>query len=277
MTVFSNEGSRPENDPRVGDEPRVAEIWTRLAEVTDPELDEPVTDLGFVERVAVNDDGSVEVDFRLPTYWCAANFAFLMVDDIRIAVEGADWVRSIKPRLQDHMYADEVNRGVSDAMSFKEAFGELAADETLDAVRQKFRVKAFQRRQESVLRALRRQGFDVAALVDMELGTLEQLSIEDEEGAKQKPRYLRILREFGLSSTSGDAAFVTPEGDRLTAAAFQQYMQELRGVRINMEFNGAMCRGLLSTRYKEAKLDGEEPTLVDFIAGNVPPRASSTA
>ena len=70
---------------------RVAEIWKRLSEVTDPELDEPVTELGFVERVDVDGD-TVEVDFRLPTYWCAANFAFLMVDDIRIAVEGAPWV-----------------------------------------------------------------------------------------------------------------------------------------------------------------------------------------
>ncbi len=258
-------------------EQHVADVWARLGEVTDPELDEPVTELGFVERVAVDDDGSVEVDFRLPTYWCAANFAFLMVDDIRIAVEGADWVRNVRPRLQDHMYADEVNRGVGDALSFKEAFGGMTGEETLDAVRQKFRIKAFQRRQESVLRALRRQGFDVASLVDMDLGALERLSIEDEEGAKQKPRYLRILREFGLSSNAQDAAFVTPGGDRLTAAAFEKHMQELRGVRINMEFNGSLCRGLLSTRYKEAKLDGEEPTLVDFIAGNVPPRTGPAA
>ena len=255
---------------------RVAEIWKRLGEVTDPELDEPVTELGFVERVAVDDDGSVEVDFRLPTYWCAANFAFLMVDDIRIAVEGADWVRSVRPRLQDHMYADEVNRGVGDALSFKEAFGGLTGEETLDAVRRKFRIKAFQRRQESVLRALRMQGFDDTSLVDMDLGTLEQLSIDDEEGARQKPRYLRILREFGLASEAPDLAFLAPDGDRITAAALQKHMEELRGVRINMEFNGSLCRGLLSTRYKEAKLDGEEPTLVDFIAGNVPPRAGST-
>lgn len=259
------------------DDPRVAEIWARLSEVTDPELDEPVTELGFVERVAVDEAGGVEVDFRLPTYWCAANFAFLMVDDIRIAVEGAPWVQSVRPRLQDHMYADEVNRGVGDAQSFKQAFGDLAADETLDAVRQKFRIKAFQRRQESVLRALRRQGFDDAALVEMELGMLERLSIEDEEAAGQKPRYLRILREFGLVTKPGDPAFVTPEGTPIAVAGFEKYMQALRGVRINMEFNGALCRGLLSTRYKEAKLDNGEPTLIDFIAGEVPPRAGPAA
>lgn len=258
---------------------RVAEIWKRLDEVTDPELDEPVTELGFVERVTV-DGGRVEVDFRLPTYWCAANFAFLMVDDIRIAVEGATWCQSVRPRLLDHMYEDEVNRAAGEGRPFKEVFDDLGADDTLDEIRQKFRMKAFQRRQEFVLRGLRKLGFDDASIVDMDLGTLEGLSIEDEDGARQKPRYLRILREFGHVSTPQDPAFVTPEGNRLTTAAFERYLQELRGVRINMEFNGAICRGLLSTRYKEAKLEqGQEPTLVDFIHGRVPPRggASTTA
>lgn len=259
-------------------EQHLAEVWSRLSEVTDPELDEPVTELGFVERVVVNGD-TVEVDFRLPTYWCAANFAFLMVDDIRIAVEGAPWCRSVRPRLLDHMYEDEVNRAAGGGKPFKDVFDDLGADDSLDEVRQKFRLKAFQRRQEIVLRALRRQGFDDASLVEMGLGALEGVSIEDEEGARQKPRYLRILREFGLVNEPGDPAFVTPDGDRLTATAFEKHMQELRGVRINMEFNGAICRGLLSTRYKEAKLDGAEPELIDFIQGNVPPRggASSTA
>ena len=256
---------------------RVAEIWKRLSEVTDPELDEPVTELGFVERVDVDGD-TVEVDFRLPTYWCAANFAFLMVDDIRIAVEGADWVSRVKPRLLDHMYEDEVNRAAGGGRSFKDVFDDLGADDTLDEVRKKFRLKAFQRRQEMVLRGLRRLGFDDRSIVEMDLGTLEALTIEDEDGARQKPRYVRILREFGHASKPQDLAFVTPDGDRLTAAAFEKYLQELRGVRINMEFNGAICRGLLSTRYKEAKLEeGQEPTLVDFIHDRVPPRAGSTS
>ncbi len=257
-------------------DPRVAEIWQRLGEVTDPELDEPVTELGFVERVAVDGD-MVEVDFRLPTYWCAANFAFLMVDDIRIAVEGASWCRSVRPRLLDHMYEDEVNRAAGGGRSFKDVFDDLGADEALDDVRKKFRLKAFQRRQEMVLRGLRRLGFDDRAIVEMDVATLEGLTIEDEDGARQKPRYLRILREFGLANSSNDPAVVTALGDRIPEDAFEEYLGELRGVRINMEFNGAICRGLLSTRYKEAKLDGDEPTLVDFIHGNVPPRTPARA
>ena len=37
-----------------------------------------------------------------------------------------------------------------------------------------------------------------------------------------------------------------------------------------MEFNGALCRGLKDTRYKEMTVIDGEPTLVDFIIGRVP-------
>jgi metal-sulfur cluster biosynthetic enzyme len=260
---------------RIGDA-RLEECWARLSKVTDPELDEPVTELGFVEWVEVRGD-EVEVDFRLPTYWCAANFAFLMVDDIRLALEALPWVERVRPRLQDHMYAEEVNRGVAEGLSFDDAFGDLAADEGLDTVRRKFRVKAFQRRQEAVLQGLRREGHDAAALTVMTLGTLQGLSIRDPEGAKQRPRYLESLLAFSFGRDAGDPAFVTVEGARLRPDRFDAYVQELAAVRINMEFNGAICRGLLATRYKEVDLKDGEPTLVDFMLNRVPPRARASA
>ena len=46
-----------------------------LGEVRDPELDEPITALGFVASAEVSDDGEAEVHLRLPTYFCAPNFA----------------------------------------------------------------------------------------------------------------------------------------------------------------------------------------------------------
>ncbi len=66
---------------------------------------------------------SVRVDFRLPTYWCAANFAFLMADDMRIAVAALPWVRKVTVGLGEHMYADEINRGVAAGLSFQATFG----------------------------------------------------------------------------------------------------------------------------------------------------------
>ena len=82
---------------------RTAEVWARLESVIDPELDESVTELGFVTGVEVDVGGDVKVDFRLPTYWCAANFAFLMADDMRIAVAALPWVEKVTVGLGEHM------------------------------------------------------------------------------------------------------------------------------------------------------------------------------
>ena len=43
----------------------------------------------------------------------------------------------------------------------------------------------------------------------------------------------------------------------------------------DMEFNGALCRGLKTTRYKELDVIDGEPTLVDFMLDRVPQRACS--
>jgi metal-sulfur cluster biosynthetic enzyme len=49
-------------------------VLSALRDVYDPELDESLVDLQFVDDVRVQ-DGQVEVVLRLPTFWCAPNFA----------------------------------------------------------------------------------------------------------------------------------------------------------------------------------------------------------
>ena len=63
-----------------------ARVLEALGTVYDPELDEPITTLGFVGSCVVTDDGDVSVRLRLPTPQCAPNFAFLMAADARAAV-----------------------------------------------------------------------------------------------------------------------------------------------------------------------------------------------
>ena len=66
---------------------RTAAALRALETVRDPELDEPITSLGFVASCAVSAAGDAQIRLRLPTYFCAPNFAFLMVDDARVAVQ----------------------------------------------------------------------------------------------------------------------------------------------------------------------------------------------
>ena len=227
---------------------REAEVLACLATVTDPELDEPVTDLGFVEGVTVGADGTVSIDFRLPTFWCAANFAYMMAEGMRDAVAALPWVTRVVPRLQEHMCADEVNRGVAEGLAFGDAFGEAGDDDSLVDLRTTFRRKAFQGRQEVLLRALLAQGFDKAALVAMTVAELEGTAVTDPEDADLLRRYLEMRARVGGPAGPDDRAFVTAEGAPLNEAGFDEHLRTLSSVRIAMEFNGALCRGLLATR-----------------------------
>ncbi len=254
---------------------RLRDVWAQLDRVNDPELDEPLTDLGFVEAVSVGEDGDVLVCFRLPTYWCSPNFAFLMAEGIRREVGALPWVARVSVRLEDHMCAEEMNAAVNDGRSFAEALALRPEFADLSEVREKFEAKAFQRRQEAVLLALRAAGYAPEQAAAMTLGQLDLLAFDAAEAAWQLPRYRAILTERGLAAAPGDHAFPDLEGRPLTAAGYPERMGALRAVRINMEFGGALCRGLKQSRYKEVvQVDGE-PTLVDFLLERVPQRQSA--
>jgi metal-sulfur cluster biosynthetic enzyme len=239
---------------------RTKQVWARLATVIDPELDEPVTELGFVTSVEVAADGRVSVAFRLPTYWCAANFAYLMAADMRAAVASLSWVTGIGVSLDEHMYADEINRGMAENLSFQRAFGDAANDE-LDAVRQTFLVKAFQRRQEALLSHLLAEGHEAAALLRLTIGELGLLSGEA-ESARLIARYMERRHVCGPTVDEAEKmtqlAFVDSCGAPIDPDTLGAYLRGLRRVGVNAEFNSALCRGLLAARYGESAVPVEE-------------------
>jgi metal-sulfur cluster biosynthetic enzyme len=213
------------------------EVWARLDRVTDPELDEPVTSLGFVTSVAVQGD-HVHVGFRLPTYWCAANFAFLMADDIRREVLALPWVHGVTVELGEHMYAETINAGLRESRSFRETFG-VDASEDLAELRRTFARKSFQRRQEQLLQGLLGVGYAIE-------------------------RYLQRRGEAG-EFDAASPAFVDEAGRPLSAAALGGHLRRLRSVTVNMEFNGALCRGLLAARFGEEQPEDQGAELRHFV------------
>jgi hypothetical protein len=179
-------------------------------------------------------------------------------------------VKDVGVTLNDHCFADRVNEGVNGGREFRSVFAEFCDGEDLIAVRAKFLEKAFMRRQESVLLGLKTKGISAADIVNMTLQNFDAIGFSGAEETKQKPRYRALLMSRKLAENPGDLAFVTWDGDRLTEDGLQDYLARLRGVRINMEFNGALCRGLQSTRYKEVEIGEDGPTLIDFIQNRVP-------
>ena len=225
---------------------RRAEVWACLQGVTDPELDESVTELNFVTKADVDLHNWVHIEFRLPTYWCAPNFSFLMADDMRRAVGALNWVEGVSVVLGEHMYADQINAGLAKGLSFQETFG-AEADGGLDDLRKTFLVKAFQRRQAALLNHLAGVGHPPETVVSLTLAELVSLP-GDDEGRNLVKRYLE--RRPVVEPIRPDAlAFIDVEGARLNAGNLSAYVSGLRRVGVNAEFNSALCRGLLSVRF----------------------------
>lgn len=257
---------------------RQGELWRRLQAVTDPELDESVVAMGFVERAEIMADGSVEVEFRLPTYWCSPNFAFLMLDDIRLCLEGLPWQPHYRIRLLDHVLDAEINAGLAAGKRFGDIVDRLAPDADIVGLRALFSMKAFKRRQEAVVLGLRAIGLGEDAILSLTDSALAALATDQADLAEPAQRYRTAWQQRFPQDDGSSLAFRTWEGAAITTAVFPAYMAELRSVRINMEFNGALCRGLKQSRYQEALFGADGPTLVDFIRGTgVTARRSETS
>jgi metal-sulfur cluster biosynthetic enzyme len=228
---------------------RLKQVWTALGAVTDPELDEPVTKLEFVSSVAVDANNHVSIEFRLPTYWCAPNFAFMMASDMRDAVAEIGWVRDVSVSLLEHFSAELINRGVALRKEFRDAFpGET--DDDLHLIRQKFLGKAFERRQELLMRHVLGKGQRAKWIAEASMEELMELPL-DSEGTRLRTLYVFAWRRLCRARGEQDFAFVALNGDPLDPAQLSSYLRKVAGVRRNAEFNGLICRSLLAARTAE--------------------------
>ena len=245
-------------------EARHQEIWRALSAVCDPELDEAVTELGFIQEVSICTDGDVRVKFRLPTFWCSANFAYLMASDMRDAIARLAWTRKVSMQLMDHFVSAEVNSGSSSGKSFQDIF-QSEAEGDLEGIRSIFRRKSFQKRQEALLRYLLGGGETIPDLSRMCLAELNQLNL-DNEGGVFRTRYIQARSALGFCPHSSVSAFHDVQGRALDPGELANYLQQLRRVRLNTEFNAEICRGLLAVR-SGAKQDGALVQIKGAIAG----------
>ena len=220
--------------------PTEAAVLDALSGVRDPELDEPVTDLGFVSELGI-EDGAVSVRLRLPTYFCAPNFAYLMVADARAAVLSVPGVREARVVLDDHHASHEINGGVNEERGFEGTFlGETEGDD-LDELRNIFRRKSFVARQEHLCRELLAAGYSAENLARMRL--------EEVPASEAKEKYLSRREELGLDMSAQAPLIVDPDGNQIHEEAVVEHLRFARITRLSIEANAGLCRGLLATRY----------------------------
>jgi len=205
-------------------------VLEQLGTVYDPELDEPITTLGFVGSCVVTDAGDVSVRLRLPTPQCAPNFAFLMAADARAAVDRVPGLGQVEIELEDHYTGEEINSAVAGGRGFSDAFpGETRGE--LDALRALFQRKAL----------VARQGRLLASVEDPATARLGDLSGPD------AVRVRELRAELGYDASDDAPAFITGDGAPVTDFARFRRMASLTA--LSLETNGGMCRDLLRVRY----------------------------
>jgi metal-sulfur cluster biosynthetic enzyme len=235
--------------PPGGALPGAARILAALDAVRDPELDEPITSLGFVTACTVSPAGDAQVRLRLPTYFCAPNFAFLMVADAYDVVAAEPGVRSAEVVLEDHFASDAINGGVAARAGFARSFDGEAVGE-LHQLRADFLRKAVMAGTDQVCRPLLAAGADPAGLRELTLGELPP------SGPLQRLRERRA--ELGLPAGDGAPLIIEPQtGAPVSADALPLHLRRARTTRISIESNASICRGMLRHRYDSAGL-GEE-------------------
>lgn len=227
-----------------------AALLAALDTVRDPELDESVTSLGFVSSCTVTEDGVAAVRLRLPTYFCAPNFAFLMVADAYDVVSGVDGVRRTEVVLEDHFASDVINDGVAARSGFAKSFKGFAVGE-LDELRADFVRKAVLAGTDRVCRPLLAAGTTTDELAEMTLG--------DAPPTADRERLRSRRAELGLPCDDDSALLIdATTGEAVGVQALPLHLRRARLTQVGVEANTGVCRGQLKARYATAGLGEKE-------------------
>jgi metal-sulfur cluster biosynthetic enzyme len=220
-----------------------ARVLEALSQVHDPELDEPITSLGFVTSCEVSPGGDVEILLRLPTPQCAPNFAYLMAADARNVVRRLPDVGRIDVRLEDHYTGEEINAAVARGDGFTGAFPGETDDDQLDALRELFQRKALVARQAGLCEALLADG-----------ATPEQVTarrVADLPDVADARRCLELRGQLGIDCDPDSPAFVAPNGEPVATGELTRWLRMARLVRTSLDVNGGICRSLLQIRHQQ--------------------------
>jgi metal-sulfur cluster biosynthetic enzyme len=221
----------------------VSSALAALTTVRDPELDTPITALGFVASCKVSCEGRATVRLRLPTYFCAPNFAYLMVADAYDAVTAVPGVTSAEVILEDHFASDQINQGVAAQAGFVASFdGEAVAE--LGDLRAQFLRKAVMAGTDQVCRPLVAAGVTPRELRALTLGAVPRTPELD--------RLRQRRAELNLPAGDDSPLLIDPQtGARIDEAAVPLHLRKARVTRAGIEANTSICSGMFKVRYPQ--------------------------
>jgi metal-sulfur cluster biosynthetic enzyme len=174
-----------------------------LATVVDPELDKPITDLGFVRSLRIDDD-TVTVHLRLPTSFCSPNFAYLMASDAQDALRWVESLGRVVVLLDDHHDSDKINAGLAADAGYVGTFGS-EADDSLEDLRTMFQRKAH-------TAAMERCARELLESTAVTVADLHRLVLADLLDGPHKDALVRRRAAIGLGARPDDLVLVGDDG-----------------------------------------------------------------
>jgi metal-sulfur cluster biosynthetic enzyme len=214
-----------------------------LATVRDPELDTPITAMGFVASCLVSGEGRAVVRLRLPTFYCAPNFSYLMAADAYDALIAVPGITAAEVILEDHFAADEINAGVAAQAGFVASFDGEAVSE-LGELRAQFLRKAVLAGTHQVCRPLVDAGVTPAGLVALRLGAVP--------GSPELDRLRQRRAELGLPAGNDAPLLLDPAtGERVPEASVPLHLRKARVTQASIDANTSICSGMFKARYPD--------------------------
>jgi metal-sulfur cluster biosynthetic enzyme len=233
-------------------------VLQALSTVTDPELDEPITDLKFVKELSVSVDGRVSLDLVTSTFWCSPNFVYMMLEEARDVVSKLAGITAVRVHLEGHHDATRINEAINSRKSFSECYGAEANGDLVELNRM-IRTRALRSRLQSMAATLSKLGFSPEQLLDLSRQDVTSdgdsvvvksprgtFSISDFEDVRQVSRYLRFREK--IKPREGPLVVWDLDGNPPKRDEFRSALKDARLARANFSLNAEMCRALLSAR-----------------------------
>lgn len=89
-------------------------IWQELAQIIDPEIGAPITEMDLVDEIRVEGE-TADISFHLTMPYCPAPFALSIAAEIKERVAAVPGINKVFVHLSNHIMADEINRQVNEA------------------------------------------------------------------------------------------------------------------------------------------------------------------
>ena len=225
------------------------QAFEALSVVLDPELDEPITDLGFIRSLVVSPHGDeLELHLRLPTSFCSPNFAYLMCSDSKDVLVALPWTSRVVVELDDHHDSALINAGMAADAGYLGTFGH-EAEQDLDELRETFRRKSHTAAMERVLTAW------LKGDADRSIEQLTSVTLADLPADRTTDALLRRRSALDLPAEPDAVVFVDHTGWAYSAEEVPMALRRARSTRVSIDGNAHFCRGLLRTRYAGSGAD----------------------